>query len=223
MKILIVDDSISIAETIGDFFELQGLVTSLAFNGEMALEVIREESFDVIVLDVMMPKLDGLGVVTELRAQGNHTPVLMLTARDTLDDRLKGFECGVDDYLMKPFAMEELYARIKAITVRGRRGDVGNITIGELEVSLAEGRAWRRKKPLSLNKVQFSLLRKLAIESPNLVSRQSLEYEIWGDDLPDSDALRTHIYRLRNVIDKGFDSAMIETVHGKGFRIRAVE
>lgn len=221
MKLLVVEDNRAIAETIGDYFTLRGHVVEFAFHGKMALEILEDQVFDIMVLDVMMPKLDGFETIEAIRKKGLTLPVIMLTARDTLDDRLLGFNKGVDDYLVKPFAIEELEARIHAICNRGERKDVGVLVLGPLRLDLNERRASRDDKPLALNKTQFLLLKELATHAPALVAREVLENRLWADDPPDTDALRTHTYRLRSIVDKGFSYPMIETVHGKGYRLVA--
>ena len=221
MRILLVEDERDIAETIGDFLELKNHVVEFAFDGRMAMNIMRDTEFDVVVMDIMMPGIDGLETCRALRAAGDTTPILMLTARDTLDDKLTGYQSGADDYLVKPFAMEELLARLLALNTRGKRQDVGRVVIGDLELNLHERRATRDGRVLALNRTQFELLKALAIVSPAVVSRASLVHQIWGDDLPDSDALRTHVYRLRNIVDKPFDKPLLHTVHGTGFRLES--
>ncbi|HEA3199703.1 TPA: response regulator transcription factor [Aeromonas veronii] len=219
MKILVVEDNPQVAETIMDYLELAGHRLDCAYHGQAALQLLEEQRFDVIIMDVMMPRLDGLRTVTRLREQGIATPVLFLTARDSLEDKLAGFKAGGDDYLVKPFAMEELEVRLQALSLRGPRGDVGAISFGDLTVDVASGRATRAGEPLKLGKIPFQILTLLARRAPAIVSRQELLDTIWGDEEPDSDALRSHIYALRNVLDKPFPTPMLETLHGQGYRL----
>ena len=143
----------------------------------------------------------------------------MMTARDTLDDIVAGFDGGADDYLVKPFALEELLVRLQAVTVRGRRQDTGSIEIADLHIDLFNKTVTRQGVTLKLNALQFLLLKTLALASPGVVDRQTLESLIWQDEPPQNGALRMHILRLRNAVDKNFDRPLIETVHGQGFRI----
>ncbi|MCF3095826.1 DNA-binding response regulator [Aeromonas australiensis] len=219
MKILVVEDNPQVAETIMDYLELAGHRLDCAYHGQAALQLLEEQRFDVIIMDVMMPRLDGLRTVTRLREQGIATPVLFLTARDSLEDKLAGFKAGGDDYLVKPFAMEELEVRLQALSLRGPRGDVGAISFGDLTVDVASGRATRAGEPLKLGKIPFRILTLLARRAPAIVSRQELLDTIWGDEEPDSDALRSHIYALRNALDKPFPTPMLETLHGQGYRL----
>ncbi len=222
MRILLVEDDRDLASTIQDYLTLESHSVDYAHDGRMALHLVDQLEFDAVILDVAMPRMDGLEFCEHLRAQGKGTPVLMLTARNTLEDKLRGFASGTDDYLTKPFALEELAARLRALASRGPRSDVGVRKIGDLELDFERETATRAGQTLKLNRVQFALLKALVLASPGVATRESLEYSIWGDDLPESDALRTHIYRLRNIVDRGFGAPLIHTAHGKGFRL-AVE
>jgi DNA-binding response OmpR family regulator len=219
MKILVVEDNPQVAETIMDYLALAGHSMDCVYHGQAALQLLAEQRFDVIIMDVMMPRLDGLSTVERLRADGNATPVLFLTARDSLDDKLAGFRAGGDDYLVKPFAMEELEVRLQALALRGARADVGQLSFGDLKVDPANGLATRAGVTLRLGKIPFQILTHLVRRAPALVSRQELIDNVWGDEEPDSDALRSHIYALRNALDKPFPSPMLETLHGQGYRL----
>ena len=219
MKILVVEDSPQVAETVMDYLELAGHRVDCAYHGQAALQLLAEQRFDVIIMDVMMPRLDGLRTVERLRSDGIATPVLFLTARDSLDDKLAGFKAGGDDYLVKPFAMEELEVRLQALALRGPRSDMGALAFGELEVDPAAGRATRAGVELKLGKIPFQILSLLVKRAPHLVTRQEVLDTVWGDEEPDSDALRSHICALRNALDKPFPSPMREPVHGQGYRL----
>ena len=219
MKILVVEDNPQVAETIMDYLELAGHSMDCAYHGQAALQLLAEQRFDVIIMDVMMPRLDGLSTVERLRADGIATPVLFLTARDSLDDKLAGFRAGGDDYLVKPFAMEELEVRLQALALRGPRSDMGALSVGELTLDPASGRATRAGVELKLGKIPFQILTLLVRRAPHLVSRQEVLETVWGDEEPDSDALRSHIYALRNALDKPFPTPMLETLHGQGYRL----
>ena len=219
MRILVVEDEPGLAATIGDYLALNQYQVDFAASGESALGLVEQYEFDAVLLDINLPRMDGLTVCAELRSRGETLPILMLTARDTLDDVIAGFEQGTDDYLVKPFALEEMLVRLRALSKRGRRLDTGTITVGDLELNLGMATASRRGQQLKLTSLQFNLLKTLVQASPGTVSRKTLEYIIWQDDAPDDGALRMHIHRLRNIVDKGFDHPLIATVHGKGFRI----
>ena len=153
MKILVVEDNPQVAETIMDYLELAGHRLDCAYHGQAALQLLAEQRFDVIIMDVMMPRLDGLSTVARLREQ-DPDPVLFLTARDSLDDKLAGFKAGGDDYLVKPFAMEELEVRLQALALRGPRSDMGALCVGELTLDPASGRATRAGVELKLGKIR---------------------------------------------------------------------
>jgi len=220
IKILLVEDHHDLAETVGDFLESQGFTVDFAHDGLLAVRLAESERFDAIVLDIMLPGLNGIEVCKRLRKDLQlPTPILMLTARDQLDDKLTGFDAGADDYLVKPFDMPELVARLEAL-IRRERGVTAAYTVGELHLDLDTMEASRRGQPLKLSRTLFDILRILMRESPKVVTRDALEQELWGDDLPDSDTLRSHLYNLRQVVDKPFSEPIIETLPGRGYRLR---
>jgi len=223
IKILLVEDHRDLAETVGDFLESQGFTVDFAHDGLLALRLAGNEHFDAIVLDIMLPGLDGIEVCRRLRKDLQlSTPVLMLTARDQLDDKLIGFDAGADDYLVKPFELPELVARLDAM-VRRQRGVTSSYTVGDLQLNLDTMEASREGKALKLSRTLFDILRILMREYPKVVTRAAVEQELWGDDLPDSDTLRSHLYNLRQVVDKPFAEPIIETLPGRGYRIRIQE
>ena len=219
MRVLIVEDQPDLATTIGDFLEINRHQVDFAGTGESALALLDSSEYDAILLDINLPRKDGLYVSSELRRQGNGIPILMLTARDTLDDIISGFEHGADDYLVKPFALEEMLVRLQAVTARGRRADTGLLNVGDLEIDLRRQTVTRRGRFLDLNSLQFQIVKTLALASPGIVSRETLEASIWQDDTPQNGALRMQIHRLRSIVDEGFDRSLIETVRGHGFRL----
>jgi DNA-binding response OmpR family regulator len=176
--------------------------------------------FDVIVLDLMLPGMDGLSFCKKLRAEANiDKPVLMLTARDTLEDKLKGFAAGADDYLVKPFALQELHARLQALYKRSHGKTDNLLTVGELTLNRSTLQVHRAGRRVELNPTGMKLLQRLMEEAPAVVDRDALETLLWADELPDGDALRSHMYKLRQAIDRPFDSPLIHTVHRIGYRI----
>lgn len=218
--VLLVEDHKELAETVGAYLEASGFVVDYAADGLSAMHLAVTESFDAIILDIMIPGVDGLEVCRRLRNDAHiSTPIIMLTARDQLDDKLVGFDAGADDYLVKPFDLPELEARIDAL-VRRNRGLEVRYQIGDLELDAETMTATRASTTLHLSKTLFEILRILMRESPKVVSRDTLERELWGDDLPDSDALRSHMYNLRRIVDRPFDKPLLETRTGQGYCIR---
>ena len=221
MRILIVEDNMDMAENISDFLEASGHVTDFAIDGVNGLQLALTETYDVIILDLMLPGMDGLDVCRELRRKADtYVPVLMLTARDTLDDKLLGFDCGADDYLVKPFALQELSARLQALTKRESFGSIKSLKVFDLVLDLGTLTVQRAGDPIELNKVCVTILTMLMQASPKVVSRQELEFALWGDAPPASDALRSHMYTLRRKVDKPHAVALIHTIHGQGYALR---
>jgi DNA-binding response OmpR family regulator len=219
--VLLVEDHHELAETVGAYLESSGYVVDYAADGLSAMHLAVTEPFDAIVLDVMLPGLDGLEVCRRLRSDAQlTTPIIMLTARDQLDDKLKGFDVGADDYLVKPFDMPELEARLEALIRRGK-GIASTYRVGDLTLDGETLEVKRGDTPLKLSRTSFEILKILMRESPKVVSRETLERELWGDEPPDSDALRSHLYNLRRAIDRPFDTPLLETLSGRGYRVRA--
>jgi len=218
MRVLVVEDNSDIAANIGDFLTDQGFVVDFAGDGITGLHLAVVEDFDVIVLDLNLPGMDGLDVVRKLREDARkQTPVLMLTARDSLEQKLTGFESGADDYLVKPFALQELLARVQVLGRRGKGPKTRLLGIGELEYNLDTLTVNRAGKQLQLNPTGLKLLQCLMESSPSVVTRRELEMRVWGEELPDSDSLRVHIHGLRQAIDKPFAKPLIHTRHGIGY------
>jgi DNA-binding response OmpR family regulator len=220
MRVLLLEDSLALAGAVSDFLEMRGCTVDLAFHGQAFLDQAGVSRFDAYVLDVAVPGIDGLEVCERLRTRmRDETPVIFLTARDTLQDKKAGFERGADDYLVKPFEMEELLIRLQALTARGRRPQVSTQVLGDVTLDHASGIVLRNRRYIRLHELQWRILRILAARSPLTVERAVLERELWGDDIPDSDALRTHIYRLRKALTIAGERELIETVHGTGWRL----
>lgn len=220
LRILIIEDNADIAENIGDYLEQQGHVLDFAMDGIGGLHLALTHDFDLIVLDIMLPGMDGLTFCRKLRKEaGNKTPVLMLTARDTLSDKLEGFDAGADDYLVKPFALEELAARIGVLARRGGQTSPDTLRVADLEVDIGKMQVQRAGRKIELNRACFKILIMLVQAHPNMVARKELEHALWGDQPPGSDALRSHIYALRSAIDRPFKHPLLETVHGVGYRL----
>jgi DNA-binding response OmpR family regulator len=220
VRVLIVEDNRDICANIADYLEKHHYILDFAYDGISAMHLALTNPFDVIVLDLMLPGMDGLSFCKKLRADANiDKPVLMLTARDTLDDKLKGFEAGADDYLVKPFALQELHARLQALYKRSHGKTDNLLTVGELTLNKSTLQVYRAGLRLELNPTCMKLLQRLMEEAPSVVDRDALETLLWADEVPDGDALRSHMYKLRQAIDRPFDSPLIHTVHRIGYRI----
>lgn len=219
--VLLVEDNRSLSEAAGLFLESKGYEVDYAMDGAEGLRLATDTKYDVIVLDVGLPKLDGIAFCQKLRNEARrNTPVLMLTARDTLDDKIAGLGAGADDYLTKPFATQELHARLQALTRRDRRELAGEIlTVKDLVLDVSTQEVKRQGKKLLVSPIGMQVLQILMRASPAVVSRQDIEREIWGSNLPDSDTLRSHLYNLRKIVDKPFDTPLIHTVMSFGFRL----
>jgi len=220
-SLLLIEDHRDIAESILDFLELRGYEVDYAADGVTGLHLAVTNTYDVIVLDVMLPGLDGLTVCRKIREEARRdTPILMLTARDTLEDKITGLDAGADDYLVKPFEVRELEARLRSMVRRHRGATARELhTIGDLTLDLATLKVTRAGRALSLTPIGLKLLTALARASPRVVSRNDLEREVWGDVPPDSDALRSHLYSLRKAIDRPFDHPLLHTVAAAGYRL----
>ena len=220
MRVLIIEDNPDIAANVGDYLEDLDYTVDFAGDGITGLHLAVVNDFDAIILDLALPGMDGLEVCRKLRQEAaKDTPVLMLTARDRLEDKLAGFETGADDYLVKPFELQEVVARLKVLASRGRRKTRRELTVGNLVYNLDTLNVTREDQEIHLNPIGLKLLQCLMEASPNVVSRSELEMEVWGEEMPDSDSLRVHIHTLRSAIDKPFDSNMIQTRHGIGYRL----
>jgi len=220
MRVLIIEDNPDIAANLGDYLEDHGHTVDFAGDGITGLHLAVVNEFDAIVLDLALPGMDGLDVCRKLRSEaGKDTPVLMLTARDRLEDKLAGFDTGADDYLVKPFELQEVEARLNVLAGRGRRRNSRELKVGELKYNLDTLNVSRGDEDIYLNPIGLKLLHCLMEASPNVVTRAELEMEVWGEEMPDSDSLRVHIHSLRSAIDKPFDSNMIQTRHGIGYRL----
>lgn len=220
LRILVIEDHADIAENIGDYLEHNGWVIDYAMDGIGGLHLAITHDYDVIVLDIMLPGMDGITLCKKLRREvRKHTPIIMLTARDTLPNKLEGFSAGTDDYLVKPFELEELQARIKALHQRNQGNRDPIYTVEDMVVNLGNMTVERAGRTIELTPTCMNILVCLVNAYPNLVTRKKLEFEIWGDTPPDSNALKSHMYSLRNKIDKGFDIPLIHTIHGVGYRI----
>lgn len=221
IRVLIIEDHKQIAEMLYDYFERRDYELDYASDGRMGFNLANQNEYDIILLDLMLPEMDGLEVCRKLREESrNDTPILVLTARDTLQDKVAGLEMGADDYLVKPFEILELEARVKAlIRRRGQSAQREVLQVMDLQLDTGTLEVTRANKTIYLSPIALKILTILMRASPKVVSRNQLEHEIWGDILPDSDTLRSHMYNLRKQIDKPFDQPLLQTIQSRGYRI----
>lgn len=219
MKILIVEDEVKTGEYLRQGLTEAGFTTDLARDGADGLHQAVSESYDLIVLDVMLPKLTGWQILEMLRKGGNQTPVLFLTARDEVGDRVKGLELGADDYLVKPFAFSELLARVRTILRRGRSGSESTqIQIADLELDLLRRRAMRSGTKIDLTAKEFSLLELLMRRKGEVLSRSLIASQVWDMNFDsDTNVIEVAMRRLRNKVDDSFPVKLIKTVRGMGY------
>lgn len=219
--VLVIEDERSISEMVGDCLERAGYEVDFAFDGEEGLRLATENPYAAILLDGQLPRMDGLEVCRRIReGDAFRTPLLFVTARDALDDKLTGLDAGADDYITKPFAPRELVARLDAMIRRARR-EVGDQTlrVDDLELDARTLEVRRAGSVVDVTPTGFRILHALMRESPRVVSRGELERELWGSDSPDSDSLRSHMYTLRKAVDRQYPTPLLHTLPGLGFAV----
>ena len=219
MRVLLTEDNRDIAASIATYLQMNGIQCDCAHDGLSGLHLIAVNEYDLYVLDIAMPGIDGLELCRKIREQKDSTPVIFLTARDTLDDKVEGFSRGADDYLVKPFELQELLIRLKALYRRSKGQTEDTLSLDDLTVNMRTQDVQRNGQEILLSSLQFRILVHLLQRSPEVVTRQELEHVLWQDYPPDSDALRSHIYKLRQLVDKPFRTPLIHTVQGRGFRM----
>ena len=219
-RVLVIEDNMDIAMLLVDFFADRGHVADCAHDGLTGMHLAASGEHDVIILDLALPGLGGIELCQQLRSV-KHTdvPILMLTARDSLDDKLTGFAAGADDYLVKPFELLEVYARVQALWRRSLVSNRTSLDVADLTLNLETLEVSRAGQAISLKPVPLKILRLLMENTHRVVTRREIESFVWGDDLTESDALRTHISALRTAIDKPFDKKLLHTMHGIGYRL----
>ncbi|MBF0379069.1 MAG: response regulator transcription factor [Desulfamplus sp.] len=222
LRILIIEDNEDLAANIGDYLEDSGHIVDYAVNGVAGLHLALTQLFDVIILDIMLPGMDGITLCRRFREDAEKSnPILMLTAKDTIDDKLNGFNAGADDYLLKPFALKELEARLLALVRRSTQYKESKILeFGHIRMDMGHRQIDIDGNQIKLNRTCFRILEKLIRSAPQVVTREDLEHYLWGDWKPASDSLRTHIHALRKALDIPGKQSIIETIVGIGFRIR---
>ncbi len=220
MHLLVVEDNADLAANIGEYLQTHGNVVDYAADGLTGLHLAAVNRYDAVILDLNLPGLDGMSICQRLREDGRSTvPLLMLTARDTEQDKVKGLEAGADDYLTKPFSLAELHARIRAL-VRRNMGNSNLLRVADLRFDALSLIAKRGTRRLELTRAGLKLLEALMRASPGVLSREAAERAIWGDSPPDSEAsLRGHVHTLRKLVDDGEEVKLLHTLHGVGYRL----
>lgn len=221
MRILIAEDERDLNRVITKRLQKEGYSVDSCYNGEDALDYIDAGEFDVIILDIMMPKLSGLEVIRAMRSKKNFTPVLFLTAKDSVSDRVAGLDAGAEDYLVKPFAFEELLARIRALIRRGTGSSTNIVQVGSLVVDIAARTAQREGKNIKLSSKEFDILEYLILNSGIVLTREKIENHVWNFDYSGgTNVIDVYIRYLRKKIDDGFENKLIHTVRGRGYVLR---
>jgi two-component system copper resistance phosphate regulon response regulator CusR len=223
VRILIVEDERKLAGALKSGLEAETYAADVAFTGEEGFYLASTETFDLMILDVMLPGRDGMEILRNLRQRGIATPALLLTARDAIDDRVRGLDSGADDYLVKPFAFPELLARVRALLRRGRTETAGNLKVSDLVMDLGARTATRNGTALDLTPREFDLLEYLLRNQGRVVSREMLARDIWKEPArhtPLDNVIDVHVARLRRKVDEPFEKKLVQTVRGVGFLVR---
>ena len=220
MRILIVEDETKVAKALGDGLSCEGYDVRVATSGEEGFFLVNDESFDLVLLDLMLPRRDGIEILTALRKRGMQTPVLVLTAKDTVEDRVSGLDCGADDYLVKPFAFAELLARIRALLRRGRMDQVLKLRHEDLEMDLVTRKVMRGSQTIDLTAKESEIVEYLLRHRTSIVSREMLARDVWqvaARATPFDNVIDVNIARVRRKVDDPFAKKLIHTVRGVGF------
>jgi DNA-binding response OmpR family regulator len=224
MKILVAEDDLRLARAVKRVFEEEQHSVKIVGNGTSALDAATTDPYDVMVLDVMLPEMDGFEVCRKMRTAGRETPVLMLTARTDITDRVKGLDAGADDYMVKPFAVAELLARVRALGRRGSRGSNGNshLRAGDLVLDISKHSAIRNGREIELTVKEFQLLELMLRHQGQVLTRAQILDHVWQFDRNfASNVVDIYVHYLRNKIDKGFKTQLIRTVRGVGYTLKA--
>ena len=220
MKILLIEDHIELANQLNQFLSDLGWAIDYSSTGKLGIELALKNEYDLIILDLGLPDIDGLEVCRKIKKQSSvNIPILMLTARDAFTDKVKGFDLGADEYLTKPYDLRELALRCKVLTRRQELFQSKEVSVGDLVLNTNENRVFREGKEISLNKTCFEILLTLANAYPNPVSKSRIIHQLWGDEPPETDALKSHIYNLRTAVDKPFEHAIIKTIVNVGYKL----
>lgn len=221
MRLLIIEDNRDLAASVAEFMDDRGHTVDIAADGLTGLHLATVNDYDAIILDLMLPGMDGVTLCRRLREEARRTtPILILTARDTLEDKIAGLEAGADDYVVKPFALREVEARLKALVRRAQsQGREALLRVGDLVFDTGTLRISRGRRTIQLAPIPMKLLETLMRHSPRVVTRSELEHAVWGDSPPDSDALRAHMHVLRSAIEGEGEAPLLRTVRGIGYQL----
>ncbi len=226
MRTLVIEDEAKLAHALKDGLESEGHLVSVAPTGEDGFFLIETQAFDLVILDVMLPGRGGLELLSTLRRRGWQAPVLLLTARDSIEDRVMGLDAGADDYLVKPFAFSELLARVRALLRRGKQDGAVSLKVADLEIDMVTRRVTRAGLPLDLTGKEFDLLAYLLRHQGRVVSREMLARDVWKEparQTPLDNVIDVHVARLRRKLDDPFEAKLLQTVRGVGFVLREAE
>ena len=222
MRVLVVEDERRLAGILKRGLLEEGYSVDVAYEGEEAQYAAESTPYDLIILDIMMPKKDGIAVCRDLRAKKVNTPILMLTARDAVEDRVKGLDSGADDYMVKPFAFSELLARVRALLRREAAPRTARLQAGELVMDTLTREAWRKQKKIELTTKEYSILEYFMRHPNAVVTRTMLEEHAWDYEMDvESNVIDVYIRRLRRKIDEDGEDSLIQTVRGAGYRLKA--
>lgn len=223
MNILFIEDEKEFAQSLKKLLELNHYLVDLAYDGEKGLKLLKKKDYDLIILDIMLPRIDGFEVVKKIRQKQISTPIIMLTARDAVDDRIKGLNRGADDYLVKPFVFEELLARLRSLIRRKRQPITSTkFWIADLELNPSNYEVKRNNKLIELNNKEYQILYYLLGRLGNVVTREELGENVWGKGKFKSNTIDVHIRFLRHKIDEGYKNKLIHTVRGRGYKIQKI-
>ncbi len=223
MRVLIVEDNLNIQANIADYLKDE-YILDFAYNGSQGLELALSNEYDVIVLDLMLPGKDGIEICREYRAKTlSQVPILMLTARDTIDDKAVGFEAGTDDYMVKPFSLRELKMRIDALARRGKMKGKTVFEYAGVSLRVEASELAVGEQSIQLHEKEARILELLLEAAPDIVATKTVSHALWGDEPPDSGALRTHVYNLRQALAKLGQVDLLRTVRGRGYHLRKDE
>lgn len=221
MRILVAEDEKDMNRLISKRLKAENYSVDSCYNGKEVFEYLACAEYDGIILDIMMPVMDGIQVLKKLRAAGNQIPILLLTAKDSIQDRVMGLDAGADDYLVKPFAFEELLARVRVMLRKPAAIKSTTYTVGDLEVHVDTRKVFRQGKEITLSSKEYALLRYMAQNAGIVLSREKLEQHIWNYDFSGgSNVIDVYIRYLRKKIDEGFDEKLIHTVRGAGYVLK---
>jgi two-component system OmpR family response regulator len=222
VRVLVTEDDARMASLLGQALAEADHDVRVVSSGEKAIDAIREDAYDLVLLDVMLPRLDGFATCRRMRERGAAMPILMLTARDDVEDRVRGLDAGADDYLGKPFSLEELLARVRALERRGPADFGRRVAVGDLLLDASELALWREGARIELTPRECDVLALLMRNSGRIVRRDRILREAWPDDAePQSNVLEVVIKRLREKVDRPYGSEWIQTVRGAGYRLQA--